>query len=157
LIVSQISDEINENTITLHSEGFEAIRLLLTRTLTEFENTVLGSNEFLSPSESAAINDVMVTETTKLQQKKMKTTLEVQLLLSDVKNVVNKIVAILSPVVELIYGHSVRFMKARYIAFEALDTTFKTNDSELEVNDYIMTSTYFAYYTNKMIRTKLKR
>lgn len=150
MIISQISDEINENAITLHSEGFKAIQLLLIRTLKEFDNTVMDSDEFLSPSESTAINDAMVTETTKLQQKKMKTSLEVQLLLSDVKNVINKIFAILSPVIELIYGHSGRYMKARDIAFEALDKTFKTNGSELEVSDYIMTSTYIAY-TNKIL------
>lgn len=125
--------------ITLHREGFEAIRLLLARTLAEFDNTVIGSNEFLSPRESTTINDAMVTETTKLQQEKMKTTLEVQLLLSDVKKAFNKIGDILSPVIELIYGYSRRFIKARDIVFVALDTTFKTNDSELEVSDNIMT------------------
>jgi len=145
VIDSQISDEINENAITLNSEGFEAIRLLLTRTLSEFDNNVMDSNEFLSSSESTAINDAMVTETTKFQQENMKTTLEVQLLLSDVKNVVNKIGAILSPVIELIYDHSGRFLKARDIVFVALDTTFKTNDSELEVSDYIKTTSRYLY------------
>lgn len=146
--------------ITLHSEGFEAIRLLLTRTLAEFDNTVKDSNEFLSSRESTAINDAMVTETTKLQQEKMKMTLEVQLLLSDAKNALNEIGDILSPVVELIYGHSRRFMKARDIVFVALDTTFKTNDSELEVSDDIIYFNYkytFISYTNKIVSTKLKR
>jgi len=136
----QISDEINAITITLHSEGFEAIRLLLTRTLAEFDNTVKGSNEFLSSRESTVINDAMMTETTKLQQEKMKTTLEVQLLLSDVKNALNEIGAILSPVIELIFRHSGRFMKARDIVFVALDKTFKINYSELDVSDNIMSS-----------------
>lgn len=124
--------------------------MLLTKTLAEFGNTVKDSNEFLTPSESTVINDAMVTETTHLQQEKMKITLEVQLLLSDIKNVVNKISTILSPVIEIIYGHSGRFMNARDIVFVALDTTFKTNDSELEVSDYVITSTYISY-TNKIM------
>jgi len=114
------------------------IQLLLTRTLAEFDNTVIGSDEFLSPGESTVINDAMVTETKNLQQEKMKITLEVQLFLSDVKDIVNKIGAILSPAIEIIYGYSTRLIKARDIFFAALDTKFKTNDSELEVGNYMM-------------------
>lgn len=101
----------------------------------------MGSDEFLSPGESIAINDAMVTKTTNLQQENMKTTLEVQLLLSDVKNAVNNIGEILGPVLEIIYRHSKRFKKARDIVFVALDKTFKINDSELEVsNDVVLTT-----------------
>jgi len=143
-------DEINKNAITLHSKGFEAIRILLTKTLVEFDNTVKDSNEFLTPGESMAVNDAMVTETTNLQQEEMKITLEVQLLLSDIKSVVKKIGTILSPALEIIYAHSGRFMKARDIVFVALDTTFKTNDSALEVSDCVITSTYISH-TNKIV------
>jgi len=119
--------------ILSHNEAFEAIPSLLTKTVAEFDNTVMGSNEFLSPSESTTINSAMVTEAIDLQQEKMKIMLEVQLLLSDVKNAVNKIVAMLSPTIEIIHGRSGRLMKARDSVFVAMDTMFKTNDSELSV------------------------
>jgi len=115
------------------------IQLLLTRTFEEFDNTVKGSNEFLSPGESMAINHAMVTKTTHLQQENMKTTLEVQLFLSDVKNAISDIGKILDPIIEIVYGHLGRFMKARDIVCVALDKTFKTNNSELEVSNYVMT------------------
>lgn len=125
------------------------IQLLLTRTLAEFDNAVIGSDEFLSPGESTVINVEMVTETKNLQQEKIKITLEVQLLLSDVKNIVNEIGAILSPAIEIINSYSGRFMKARDIFFVAMDTKFKTNDSELEVRNCMMTK--LTFYSKKIV------
>jgi len=133
------------------------IQLLLTRTLAEFDNAVLGSDEFLSPGESLVINDEMVTETKNLQQEKIKLTLEVQLLLSDVKNIVNEIGALLSPAIEIIYNYSDRFMKARDIFFVAMDTKFKTNDSELEVRNYVMTKYLLTFYRKKSYKKTKKK
>lgn len=126
-------DEIIENTISLQKSAFEEIQLLLTKTIAEFEHTAIESDELFSPGEFMAINSAMATEAINLQQERMKKTLQVQLLLSDVKNAINKIGAMLNPAMEIIYRRSERLMKARNIVFVALDTKFQTNDSKLNV------------------------
>ncbi|XP_050057142.1 uncharacterized protein LOC114122403 [Aphis gossypii] len=126
-------DKINENATSLHSEAYESIQSLLAKTMKELNNTVIDSDEFLSPKESTVINNAITNEAISLQQEKMKSTLEVQLFLSDVKNVINTIGSMIRPAIEILCSHFGRLMKARNMFFVALDKQFKTNDSELEM------------------------
>ncbi|KAE9527257.1 hypothetical protein AGLY_012955 [Aphis glycines] len=126
-------DKINENATSLHSEAYESIQSLLTKTMEELNSTVIDSDEFLSPKESTMINNAITNKAISLQQEKMKSTLEVQLFLSDIKNVINIIGSMIRPVIEILCSHFERLMKARNMFFVALDKQFKTNDSELEM------------------------
>lgn len=102
-------------------------------TLEEFNTSIIEANESLDPGESTAINNQILTEANRVHQEKIKTILDIQLFLSDVKDAVNVIDTVLDPAMEIIYGHSGRLMNARNIVLIALDTKFKTNDLELNV------------------------
>lgn len=117
----------------LHSEVYEGIQLLLMKSMAELNNTVIDSDEFLSPKESTVINNAITNEAIRLQQEKMKSILEVQLFLSDVKNAIKIIGSMIRPAIEILCSHFGRLMKARNMFFVALNKQFKTNDSELEV------------------------
>ncbi|KAF0767286.1 DUF4455 domain-containing protein [Aphis craccivora] len=132
-ICSKKIDKINDNATSLHSEAYEAIQSLLTKTMAELDNTIIDSNEFLSSKESTLINNAITNEAISLQQEKMKSSLEVQLFLSDIKNVIIIIGSMIRPAIEILCSHFGRLMKARNMFFVALDKQFKTNDSELEM------------------------
>lgn len=128
-----ILGRIIDSLIPLYDEVSEGIQSLWIKTVEKFDKTIIESNESLSPSESTAINNKILTEASSIHQEKIKTILDIQLFLSDVKDAVKVIDMVLNPAIEIIYGHSRRLMKARNIVLIALDTKFKTNDLKLNV------------------------
>lgn len=111
------------------------VQLLLTRTIEEYAEIIKNSGEYLEPLPSiltATINEISI-EANYIQQEKIKTLLDVQLFLSNVKNSIRIANMVLSPTLDLIYDHSKRLKKTKKIVLIALENKIKINDIKLNV------------------------
>lgn len=117
---------------------FQEIESLLTKAIEEFDKTIRDAGESLCPREFTAINNKMSTEANDLGRDKMKSILDVQLFLSDVKDTVKTIRVVLNPAIEIINVRSKRLTEVKYILSGALEMKFKSNDSELNVNIVVL-------------------
>lgn len=109
--------------------------MLLTRTIEEYAEIIKNSGEYLEPLPSiltATINEISI-EANYIQQEKIKTLLDVQLFLSNVKNSIRIANMVLSPTLDLIYDHSKRLKKTKKIVLIALENKIKINDIKLNV------------------------
>lgn len=93
----------------------------------------MNSGESLSPAESVVIFEEMTAIANKAQRKKIKTVMDIQLFLRNVKKTIEIIDTMLGPTMEIFYGHSKRLTKARHVVLVALDRKFKKNDLKLNV------------------------
>lgn len=93
----------------------------------------MNLDEYLGPVELTAINIEISDKANNIQQEKIKTILDIQLLLSNVKNSIKVVDLVLYPSVEIIYDHSKRLIKTKNIVLAALENKFKINNIKLNV------------------------
>lgn len=117
----------------MHDKVVSEVQLLLTKTIEEYTKTIMNSGEYLEPIELAAISNEISIEANYMQQEKIKTILEVQLFLSNVKNSIKIADMALCPTLDLIYDHSKRLKKMKIIVLIALQNKIKINDIKLNV------------------------
>lgn len=117
----------------LHDEVFDEIQKLLLNAIEQYDRTITDSGECLSLGEFVAVNKNISTLAHGLRVEKIKSILDVQLHLSDVKNTIESIDTVLEPVLEMIRGHRRRLADAKNAVLAALETKSKLNDSDLKV------------------------
>lgn len=122
----------------MHDEVFEEVRLLSMRTIEDYVKTIMNLGEHLEPVELTTINIEISAEAKNIQQEKIKTVLDIQLLLSNVKNSIKIADLVLYPAVEIIFNHSKRLMKIKNIVLAALENKIKINDIKLNVTVLII-------------------
>lgn len=117
----------------MYDEVSDEIQKLLLKTIEQYDKTITDAGESLSLGEFVAVNNKMSTVAHGLREGKIKTILDVQLFLSDVKHTIKSIDAVLEPALETIHGHRRRSTEAQNVVLAALEKKLKLNDSELNV------------------------
>lgn len=98
----------------------------------------MNSGEYLGPVELTSTNMEILTEANYIQQEKIKTILEVQLFLSNVKKSIKVVNMVFHPPVEIMYEHSKRLMKTKNMVLAALKNLMKINDIKLDVTVFLI-------------------
>lgn len=123
--------------------------MILTNTIAELNQIVMDSGESFSPSESVEIFEEMTTVANKALQEKIKTIMDIQLFLKDVKEAIKIIDIVFGPAIEIVNGHSRRLRKARHVFLRVLDGILKRNDLKLNVMTLCLV---YPYFTHSLIR-----
>lgn len=129
----KISEKIINITSRLHNEIINDVQMILTNTMGELNQILIDLGLSPSSAESAAIFGEMTTITKKAQNENVKTILDIQVFLRDVKESIKTIGTILSPAMEIFYRHSERLAKVKRVIAVALDKKFKSNDLKFNV------------------------
>lgn len=110
------------------------------------------SGERLSAEELATINDRMSNGVNGSRREKIETISALQMLLSDVKDVVRTI----GEALDIVHGHWIRSAEAADTVSLVLDRTFRRNDSELNVT----TAVFFlglSWGSNAHVKSLIKK